>query len=566
MVAARARLVARARRGRRDCARARFHRASPARASPRDRRRCSTTRLHAPTRLPRKSPRCPNSCAAPRAARIPKPIATKAIAGVRISMPTRASPCSAGRQAPCCWKARSVAMSMPTAVADLRAARTPPLPGVDAVNAFDAAGCPRSPGRTRCSRFRCRCSRAGCCRAGAPRAAALRVPYGAHIDKIAAAGSGHALRGRGAGLLAWLAWIALCLAVRAPAATRPAHRAAASRARPDARRRSVRQHERRGHGTRRPDRRSPHRREGRARRLPRSPRRRSRRPARLRPTRVHADAVDARPDDGAPAIAGQRRRPRRSRDRARRRARARGEAPAVAAVRPARRDPAHRRREHRRRARSRESPPNSRATRRCACTPSRSAAKAACRCSASACPARAMRRSTKSGLQRIAQLTGGRFFRARDTESLAGIYAEIDRLEPIRRPGQAVRPRIERYPLPLAIASASRLLGCAGRCGGAHEHVAGRCRRCISCGRMVVGAAGIAVDRMVVVAARTTRQRVARVGRCAPAAAPARAGIERRTRGTLVAVLLAFALAVLALAGPAWRRSSNRCGRAARRW
>ena len=50
----------------------------------------------------------------------------------------------------------------------------------------------------------------------------------------------------------------------------------------------------------------------------------------------------------------------------------------------------------------------------------------------------------EAGLQRIAEQTGGRFFRARDTESLAGIYAEIDRLEPIQRPGQAVRPRIER--------------------------------------------------------------------------------------------------------------------------
>ena len=65
----------------------------------------------------------------------------------------------------------------------------------------------------------------------------------------------------------------------------------------------------------------------------------------------------------------------------------------------------------------------------------------------------------EAGLQRIAQATGGRFFRARDTESLAGIYAEIDRLEPIKRPGQAVRPRIERYPLPLAIALGLAALG-----------------------------------------------------------------------------------------------------------
>lgn len=60
----------------------------------------------------------------------------------------------------------------------------------------------------------------------------------------------------------------------------------------------------------------------------------------------------------------------------------------------------------------------------------------------------------EAGLQRIAQATGGKSFRARDTESLAGIYAEIDRLEPIRRPGQAVRPRIERYPWPLGAALA----------------------------------------------------------------------------------------------------------------
>ena len=58
----------------------------------------------------------------------------------------------------------------------------------------------------------------------------------------------------------------------------------------------------------------------------------------------------------------------------------------------------------------------------------------------------------------IAALTGGRFFRARDTDALAGIYAEIDKLEPIQRKGQAVRPKIERYPLPLGWALAVGLL------------------------------------------------------------------------------------------------------------
>lgn len=64
----------------------------------------------------------------------------------------------------------------------------------------------------------------------------------------------------------------------------------------------------------------------------------------------------------------------------------------------------------------------------------------------------------EAGLQRVAQLTGGRFFRARDTQSLAGIYAEIDRMEPVPRQAQAVRPRIERYPMPLGMGLSLALL------------------------------------------------------------------------------------------------------------
>lgn len=64
----------------------------------------------------------------------------------------------------------------------------------------------------------------------------------------------------------------------------------------------------------------------------------------------------------------------------------------------------------------------------------------------------------EAGLQRIARLTGGRAFRARDTDELAGIYAEIERIEPVERPGQSVRPRIERYAWPLAAAFALGLL------------------------------------------------------------------------------------------------------------
>ncbi|PJJ97669.1 hypothetical protein CO641_10235 [Lysobacteraceae bacterium NML91-0213] len=61
-------------------------------------------------------------------------------------------------------------------------------------------------------------------------------------------------------------------------------------------------------------------------------------------------------------------------------------------------------------------------------------------------------------LRGIADMTGGRMFRASDTAELAGIYAEIDRLEPVERPAGAVRPRIERYHVPLAWALGLALL------------------------------------------------------------------------------------------------------------
>lgn len=66
-------------------------------------------------------------------------------------------------------------------------------------------------------------------------------------------------------------------------------------------------------------------------------------------------------------------------------------------------------------------------------------------------------------LRGIAQATGGRAFRARDTDELAGIYAEIDKLEPVPREGRSVRPRIERYAWPLGLSIAAGLLALALR-------------------------------------------------------------------------------------------------------
>ncbi|MBN6152314.1 VWA domain-containing protein [Xanthomonas sp. AmX2] len=61
-------------------------------------------------------------------------------------------------------------------------------------------------------------------------------------------------------------------------------------------------------------------------------------------------------------------------------------------------------------------------------------------------------------LRKIAQDTGGRFFRARDTDELVSIYAELELLEPVRSAGPAVRPRIERYVWPLSAALVLGLL------------------------------------------------------------------------------------------------------------
>ena len=64
----------------------------------------------------------------------------------------------------------------------------------------------------------------------------------------------------------------------------------------------------------------------------------------------------------------------------------------------------------------------------------------------------------EAALQAVADATGGAFFRARDTDELAGIYAELDRLEPAAHEAEPLRPRSELYPWPLAGALALALM------------------------------------------------------------------------------------------------------------
>ena len=58
----------------------------------------------------------------------------------------------------------------------------------------------------------------------------------------------------------------------------------------------------------------------------------------------------------------------------------------------------------------------------------------------------------EKALKAIANKTGGRYFRARDTQALEGIYKLLDKLEPVKKGEQTFRPRTALYVWPLAVA------------------------------------------------------------------------------------------------------------------
>lgn len=64
----------------------------------------------------------------------------------------------------------------------------------------------------------------------------------------------------------------------------------------------------------------------------------------------------------------------------------------------------------------------------------------------------------EASLQAIANKTGGRYFRARDTQSLQQIYALLDEIEPVSEDEQSYRPVEELYAWPLALALLLSLL------------------------------------------------------------------------------------------------------------
>ena len=64
----------------------------------------------------------------------------------------------------------------------------------------------------------------------------------------------------------------------------------------------------------------------------------------------------------------------------------------------------------------------------------------------------------ETALTNIAETTGGLFFRARNPEELAAIYAELNRLEPLEQDAETIRPVASLYYLPLAFAFVLSLL------------------------------------------------------------------------------------------------------------
>jgi Ca-activated chloride channel family protein len=55
-------------------------------------------------------------------------------------------------------------------------------------------------------------------------------------------------------------------------------------------------------------------------------------------------------------------------------------------------------------------------------------------------------------LTQLAESTGGRYFRARDTQALQKIYATLDKLEPIEGESQQLRPLTALFYIPLGLA------------------------------------------------------------------------------------------------------------------
>lgn len=72
-------------------------------------------------------------------------------------------------------------------------------------------------------------------------------------------------------------------------------------------------------------------------------------------------------------------------------------------------------------------------------------------------------------LTRIAQLTGGQYFRARNPDDLALIYAKLDQLEPVAQSEETFRPTKALFHWPLSLALLASFLLAIIKCRGAND-------------------------------------------------------------------------------------------------
>lgn len=72
----------------------------------------------------------------------------------------------------------------------------------------------------------------------------------------------------------------------------------------------------------------------------------------------------------------------------------------------------------------------------------------------------------EASLTRIAEATGGRYFRAQNTQELIEIYTMLDRLEPVAQDPEVFRPTIALYHWPLALAWLLTAIVALSRIGG----------------------------------------------------------------------------------------------------